>query len=223
MAMAMGLTGNACLFQTRSQPPTLLFLGNSITKSDTNSALGWDHASGMAASSEESDYVHRTLRILKENGREMNGVLGARDCDNAACDGPIEEHLHNLPRVLDLKPEYVVVQLGENSSEVEAYSGKLRSQYRSLLEALDQAGVRRIFCITPWNDTSLSSIRTKCLRLAMTGIVSAQLVDITRISADPANAGDPALFGNRDVLWHPGDAGMDGIAQTLAGAILKDD
>jgi hypothetical protein len=115
------------------------------------------------------------------------------------------------------------VQLGENSSDLEVISGKMRVQYHALLEALGKAGVRRIFCISPWPDTSLFAIRSKAVRQAMVGIPGAELVDITKVSADPANAGDPALYTNRDVLWHPGDGGMDGIAKALADAILKGD
>lgn len=212
-----------CLFETRAEPQTLIFMGNSITQSDTNTLIGWNHTLGMAASKVENDYVHQTLQILKGRGREMIGILGDRDCDTTVCDGPIEEHLYNISQVYDVNPKYVVVQLGENSTEVEAVNGKLRIQYRKLLEALAKVGVRRIFCITPWGDTSSSAPRTKAVRLAMQGISGAELVDITHLSVDPANSGDPALFRNPDVLWHPGDAGMHGIANALVNVIMKGD
>jgi hypothetical protein len=224
---ASGLAASAlwtgCLLETREQPPVLLFMGNSITKSDTNAAVGWGMEAGMAASSVERDYVHRTIRILKDNGRAMTPVLGARDCDTAACDGPIEEFLNNIAQVYDLKPKYAVVQLGENSTDLEVISGKLRTQYHALLEALARTGVRRIFCISTWPDTSLLAPRPKAVRQAMNGVPQAVLVDITKVSADPANAGDPALYTNPAVLWHPGDRGMDGIAKALADAILKEE
>lgn len=221
--LALGLTTGlmGCLFETHTQPPTVIFMGNSITNADTNSQLNWNHKSGMAASSLAKDYVHRTLQILKDNGREMSGVLGARDCDFTPCDGPIEEHLHNIYQVKDLHAKYVVVQLGENSSDVEAISGKLRAQYHALLEAIGKAGVQRIFCITPWGETSLDGLRTKAIRLAMLDVSNVELVDITSLSANPGNAGDSTLFKDPAVLWHPGDAGMEGIAKTLSEAILK--
>jgi hypothetical protein len=222
-ALIAAFVWTGCLFDTHSQPPTVIFMGNSITLADTNSLVNWNHYSGMAASSVETDYVHQTLRILGESGHEMTGVIGARDCEPAQCDGPIEEHLNNIGQVIDLKPKYVVVQLGENSKDVEVMSGKLRAQYHALLEGLVGAGVRRIFCITPWSETSLLGFRTLPVRMAMYGIPEAELVDITSVSADPKNSGDTALFKNPDVLWHPGDSGMNGIAKALAGAILKDE
>src|ERR1700678_2947065 len=40
----------------------ILFIGDSITRHNTNpdilARLGWDHIAGMAASSEDKDYVH---------------------------------------------------------------------------------------------------------------------------------------------------------------------
>jgi hypothetical protein len=175
----------------------------------------------MAASKLTNDYVHRTLQMLKAKGREMTGVIGPRDCDFTPCDGPVEEHLHNIYTVRESQAKYVVVQLGENSSEVEAVSGKLRAQYHALLEAISQAGVRRIFCITPWGEASLDGLRTKAIRLAMLDIEVAELVDISSLATDPLNYGDSTLFKDKSVLWHPGDRGMDGIAKILSEVILK--
>jgi len=213
---------NACLFERDFQYPTLLFMGNSITLSDTNSSLGWNHTSGMAASNLENDYVHRTLQILKENGHEMQGVLGFRDCEIGVCDGPIEEHINNIDQLNREKPKFVVVQLGENSSELEAMSGKLRHQYHELLNLITQNEVKKIFCISPWGDTSLTISRSKEIVLAMAGFSNVELINITDLVRDSSNYGDPSLYRNAAVRWHPGDLGMNRIAQRLSAAILKE-
>ena len=59
-------------------------------------------------------------------------------------------------------------------------------------------------------------------RLArLDGYPDIRVVDITSLAKQPVNYGDSSLFANVDVLWHPGDKGMEGMARALSRAILE--
>lgn len=213
------LTLAACVFETRHHPPKILFLGNSITFSGRSEPFQWPHAHGMAASAESRDYVHQTVRILKEKGLELEPVLGSRDCQ--ICDGVIGEHLERVSDVRRIRPRYVVVQLGENATEAEIQSGRLTREYRELLQGLKDNGARRIFCISNWDEDTLGTPRNEAILRAVRHFPGIRVVDISKVSQDPAAFGDSLLFPDVNVRWHPGDKGMEGIATLLASAILE--
>jgi hypothetical protein len=206
--------------ETRPEPAKIIFLGNSITLSIKNPALGWMKDAGMAASIPENDYVHQTVRILREKGLDVEGLVGPRDCE--FCDGPIEEHIENLWQVREVRPRYVVVQLGENSDLTQIRSGKLTQDYLRLLQGLKDNGAQRIFCLSNWDEDSLSRPHNEAILKAIHHFHDIHVVDITSLADDPANRGDSTLYANVDVRWHPGDLGMLRIATILANSILED-
>lgn len=210
-----------CVMETRARAPRILFIGNSITQHPKLDAVGWPLEAGMAATSLENDYVHQTVSILKQRGLELEPVLGSRDCD--ICDGVIGEHIENADAVWDIRPRYVVVQLGENSAPEEIRSGRLTDQYRELLEILRRHGAERIFCISGWDEGTLASDRNEAILRAIRRFPGTQVVDISSLAGDRANYGDSAIYPNPGVAWHPGDLGMRRIAEKLADAILEDD
>lgn len=214
------LLAAGCVFETRKEPPRILFLGNSITHIAKLPSVGWNNEHGMAASTRSMDYVHQTARILKERGLEVQPVLGSRDCD--ICDGVIGEHLERVSDVREIRPRYVVVQLGENADAVEIRSGRLTEQYGALLQGLKDNGARKIYCISNWDEDSLADAHNEAILRAIRRHKDVKVVDITALAKDRANYGDSVLYPNADVRWHPGDKGMEGIARALATAILED-
>lgn len=209
----------ACVFETRHRPPLILFLGNSITEAPKNDSVGWPRAMGMAASAPDKDYVHQTLRILRAKGMDVDGVLGSRDCD--ICESVIGEHLENIDELDSLKPRYVVVQLGENSNLAQAQGGQLTREYKELLAAIFARSGAEVFCVGIWDEATVAGPRNNAIRTAMLSHPKAHYVNVTALAGHAENYGDSALYKNSDVLWHPGDAGMLGIAQALAGSIWE--
>ena len=209
----------SCIFETRYRPPLILFLGNSITEAPKNDSVGWPRAGGMAASAPDKDYVHQTLRILRAKGMDVDGVLGSRDCD--ICESVIGEHMENIDELDTLKPRYVVVQLGENSSLAQAEGGQLTREYKELLAAIFARGEAEVFCVGQWDEASVNGPRNKAVRTALLSHPSAHYVDITALAGHKEYYGDSALYKDAGVLWHPGDAGMLGIAQALSASIWE--
>ncbi|HKP94755.1 MAG TPA: hypothetical protein VJ385_03260 [Fibrobacteria bacterium] len=195
-------------------------MGNSITRNPPVPALGWNGDWGMAATALDRDYAHQTARILKEKGLELELNLADRDCPD--CDGSIDEQIHNMDQVRRLKPRYVVVQLSEHSFDIELRSGKMADQYRRLLQGLKDAGVPHVYCLSAWGEKDLGEPHAVGIRLALKEFPGYTLVDITKAAADTLNYGDPALFADAGVRWHPGDKGMLAIAESLADAVWRD-
>ncbi len=208
----------ACMFNTQTQPPNVLFLGNSITLHDSLPSIGWSQENGMAATVPDSDYVHSTIRDLQPLGVAAGIFYGRRDCE--VCDGPIDEHFHNVTWDLtQAHPRWVVVQLGENSNDLEVETGQLLFQYRELLWALRQGGDFPIFCLSVWNDTTLTALRTAAVLQAMQGIDDVHLVDITALAKDSANYAYNSGYADPAIQWHPGNHGHAAIASILADSI----
>ncbi len=207
------------MFETRSRPERILFLGNSITLAVKNPKVGWPLDAGMAASAPALDYVHQTERILREKGMDVEAVIGSRDCD--ICDGVFGEIMENIDDVREMRPRFVVVQLGENSDLIQIRSGRLTREYGELLQALYDRGVRDVFCVSNWDEASLEDPHNNAILKAILRFPQAQLVDITGLAKHPENYGDSALYADRDVQWHPGDKGMLRMAELLSSSILE--
>jgi lysophospholipase L1-like esterase len=218
-ALCLSACMSACMFETRHQPPLILFLGNSLTWAPKTESVGWPHDGGMAASRPDKGYVQETLRILRAKGMDVDGVLGSRDCE--ICESVIGEHMENIDELDTLKPRYVVVQLGENASLAHAQGGQLTREYKELLASIYARGKAEVFCIGQWDEASLAGPRNDAIRKAMLSYPKAHFVDIKALAGKREYYGDSALYSNKDVLWHPGDAGMLAIAESLSAAIWE--
>jgi hypothetical protein len=91
----------------------MLVLGNSITHHGPSKKLQWTGNWGMAASSEDKDYVHVLFAKLcaAQDVKPELIVSGAGG-------GTIAGHLGNLPEIAAHAADLVVIQLGENDRVV---------------------------------------------------------------------------------------------------------
>lgn len=219
-----GLLGLAllcgCVFETRRQGPAILFMGNSITLNAPVPSLKWTGSWGMAASAQDKDYAHQTVRLLKEKGMEVELTLADRDCPD--CDGAIDEQIHNMDQVRSLHPRFVVLQLSEHSFDIELRSGKMTDQYRRLLQGLKDAGVPYVYCLGAWGEKDPQGPHAAAIGLALKDFPDYDFVDISAAAADTTNYGDTTAFADPGVRWHPGDRGMLKIAEALSAAVWED-
>jgi hypothetical protein len=209
-----------CFFETERKGPVILFMGNSITQNAPAPYLNWFGTWGMAASAPEKDYLHQTVSLLKEKGMDVEPHVGERNC--IPCDGGIEEQTVNREQIRRLRPRYVVVQLSEHSFDIELRSGKMKAQYADLLKMLHEEGVPHVYCLGAWGEKSPDEPRGTAIQAALHGFPEYRFLDISASVRDSANYGDPALFTDAGVLWHPGDRGMRAIAETVSAAVWTD-
>ena len=193
----------------------ILFLGNSITLHGPAPKIGWKGNWGMAASAPEKDFVHIVTRSLAKSSKEKPKTLvkniAAFERQYATYDLK-----QNLKDAFAFKPDLVVVAIGENVPKLETEEAKtqFKASVDRLLKELQTDKqptiiVRSCFWPNPAKDAALHQA---CQQAG--GI----FVDISSLGKDESNyARSERDFQHAGVAAHPGDKGM----QAIADAILK--
>jgi lysophospholipase L1-like esterase len=207
----------------RSAGPTdrsvqrILFLGNSITRHGPSAKVGWTGNWGMAASAQDKDYVH----VLTDALAQRTGVRQDVRIDNIA---DFEKHYDTcdldalLGKHLDFKPDVIVVAIGENvpTPSSEEAQAAFKARFVRLLTVLKQNGQPALFvrsCFWP-NQVKDDLLRESCT--AAGGV----FVNIGGLSKDESNyARSERAFAHAGVAAHPGDKGMQAIADALLAAM----
>jgi len=185
----------------------ILFLGNSITLHPPNSSIGWGGNWGMAASAASSDYAHvLTARI-------PGATLDERNISTLETD-PAHFDVRSIDSSLALAPDLVVVELGDNATDVAGF----RSAYAALISHLVGLHAATIVCMsTWWSSPSIDrAIQDACLTNQLL------YADIGRLYSNPSNRASGERFvADPGVGIHPGDAGMRSIADVLATLLTR--
>ena len=188
----------------------MLVLGNSISKHSPSKKLQWTGNWGMAASSEDKDYVHVLLAKLcaAQDAKPELIVRGAGG-------GTIADHLVAHSAITTPAADLVIIQLGENDRTVTVDG--FQKPYEKLIAAVKEANpAARVYGCGCWGKYALKSklVRNACRSQG------AVFVDIDAVSGDPAcSAASEKRFTNAGVNWHPGDKGMQGYADAIWNAI----
>ena len=91
----------------------VLFVGNSITHHGSKPDIGWDHASGMAASCIEKDYVHLTERYISEIVPNATyAILQISDFESRFL--TMDDLAAEFAEAVEYKPNLVVMFFGAN-------------------------------------------------------------------------------------------------------------
>ena len=200
----------------------ILFLGNSITLHGPNESIGWTGNWGMAASAAEKDYVHLVLRALSEMPESGFSapkfrVLNIADFERQYATFPIEEKLREA---IDFKPDLLILAIGENVTDLttEESRAQFHTSLDTLLKAFQKDGaptivVRSSFWPSPTKDPILKQAAAD---------VGALFVDIGALAGEEGNyARSERPIAHAGVAGHPGDRGMNAIADAIVDGIKK--
>lgn len=203
----------------RRESLKILFVGNSITRHGVCRELGWEHEAGMAASSEENDYIHLTGRMI---GRNVGIYYGnVNRLINAA--GTVRNALEVLGEALPL-PDLVVLQTGEHEGPRKS-AEKVASLYREkLLKPL--LAIREnlpVIAVGVWYPTGSEPYPDWVRKIDDTyrnicGEYGIPFASVERYATDPRCRGCGAC---EPVRWHPNDRGMAGYAREIAALFQK--
>lgn len=197
----------------------VLFLGNSITKHGPKKDIGWSGNWGMAASAEEKDFVHLVARALGKTASIAPEVMikniAQFERQYAAYDAESK-----LKDALTFGADLIILAIGENVPGLKDDAAKLQfgNGLRKLLRGLRADKhptiiVRSCFWTNQAKDEVLRQV---CQEFG--GI----FVDIGRLAKDESNfARSERKFENAGVANHPGDKGMQAIAEAILEAINK--
>ncbi len=197
----------------------ILFLGNSITKHGPAPKIGWEGNWGMAATAEQKDFVHLlAAKIAKEAGGQPEiKIRNIADFERQPGKYDIRASLKDE---LALQPNLVIVAIGENVAALPSDEAKatFKQAFASLLQELKTSGnptifVRSSFWANPAKDEILQNV---CQEAG--GI----FVDNRNLGSDEANySRAERKLEHAGVAAHPGDKGMQAIADALWAELLK--
>ncbi len=192
----------------------VLSFGNSITKHAPAANLGWTGNWGMAASSEDKDYLHRLQFYMDEKygAGDVSVVYGASTHSfetSIPSDDYSGAYFSMLERIKEENPDIITVQMGENvaSSTEEQYYEAMKS---FVLEIKKIAPDARLVLVTPFwpSAEKVAALR----RINKEYDISVAEVFMLGESRENMAYG---LFENAGVQHHPGDLGMDRMAQII--------
>lgn len=194
----------------------IYFIGDSITEhgfnQDTIKKLKWDHAAGMAASSESKDYAH----LVADQVRKMVPDKKVRLFFGAG--GDAVKALSGIADAKKYQPALVIVQLGEHVPSQDSRA-QIAADYAALLDALKVLPSKPlILCTGVWNPQS--GLKKYNGRTALIEEVQHEVcqqknipfASVEKYALDPLCSGTGESSG---VRWHPNDAGQAGYAKEL--------
>ena len=197
----------------------VLFLGNSITLHGPKADIGWTGNWGMAASSEDKDYVHLVTTALAQHAgsrpRIMVGNIADFERNYATYD--VDKQMKDL---FALDPDLVVLAIGENVPALASEGDK--AQFRTgVMSILRCALARRHPLVVVRSCFWADAAKDEVLRQACQD-VNGIFVDAGPIGRDAANAArSERAFTHDGVAAHPGDKGMKALADAIVGAVLN--
>lgn len=196
----------------------ILFLGNSITLHGPNEEIGWPHNFGMAASAEEKDYVHLVTAALAKHNNNKPEIMvrNIADFERNYAGYDVDTKMQEL---FAFDPDLVVLAIGENVPELSSEEAK--AQFKagvrrilkgSLARRHPLVVVRSCFWANPAKDQML---REACLE------AHCIFVDAAPLGKDESNyARSERAIKHAGVARHPGDKGMNAIADAIVQPLL---
>ena len=200
-------------------PPAfkLVFLGNSITLHGPNQKIGWPGNWGMAASAEEKDFVHLVSRSLART-KDATPVLIVRNIAEFERQYATYDAEAKLKDVYEFGADIVIMAIGENVPALGSDEAKTQfaASLRKLLRGLN-TGKHPIVVVRScfWaNQAKDQVLKQTCQEVG--GI----FVDIGALAKDESNyARSERKIAHAGVAAHPGDKGMQAIANAILGAL----
>lgn len=198
-----------------------LAIGNSITRHGVN-AYWWNDDGGMAASTVEKDYVHRITAYLEGeydvvNASSLNFSRWEKTTERA-------EILKYLDPYLDSGLDLVTVQLSENAGNLDTFEEDFDELVKYIREKAPEAQV--IVIDDFWVAGGKADMKKRVA--SANGLAFADLSAIKgkpeyqcglgTVVYDPE--GGEHIVENTGVAGHPGDLGMEYIANAVI-AVLK--
>ena len=194
----------------------VLFVGNSITRHGVKPEIGWHGDWGMAASAEDKDYVHRVVA-----GRTARfGPVSYCVAQGAAWERGFweDEALLNasFAPARDFDADLVIIRIGENIPRDKAAALPVGEHYARMVKFFAKNPNAAIIATDNfWRIELLDNAFRDAA--AENGWIFVQLHDLETLEGTMALG----LFEHNGVARHPGDYGMQCIADRILAAVPK--
>ena len=186
----------------------VLVVGNSITLHEAKPEIGWYNSFGMAASAKERDYVHLLM-----------GKIAAAYPDAAFCIAQVaqwEQQYANGSALLtqyaaarDFGADVIIMRCIENCHNRTLDSVALKREYGKLVDFLKSNPAAKVILTTGfWKHNGDGVIRAIGEERGYPVVVLGDLGELDEMKAI-------GLFEHKGVANHPGDKGMQVIADRI--------
>jgi hypothetical protein len=193
----------------------VLILGNSIVKHPPRASLGWTGNWGMAASCQDSDFVHLLQKRLLERNPDTDFKLGLIVSferkfwvlDTLA-----------LKQYKAYEADIIILKMGENVSDYYALKNGLDLHLAKLIRFVAHGRTCKIFVVGSFwpNKNTDRLIQKACQETAV------HYVDLLGLYDDRVQNTALGMFPDPGVCKHPSDRGMKHIADRIWNFILHD-
>jgi alpha-galactosidase len=213
----IGIISFSATTSAQAKPQKVLFVGNSITKHGPKADIDWHGNWGMAATSEDKDYVHLVTKSLaaKQGARPEVMVKNVADFERAHVGYDIAGKFADAAA---FKADLIVLCIGENVAALKTAEAqaKYQEQVAALLKTLKSNPQAQIIVRSSFwaNEAKDGAMRKAC------EAVGGTFVDISALSKDEKNyARSERPYKHAGVAYHPGDRGMAAIAEEIVKAL----
>ena len=185
-----------------------LFLGNSITLCGGAPEKGWQGGWGMAASSMDKDYVHRIMAEVSKT-----------DADAALCICQVSrwemnyKNPHEVTKLYDVARDFgadvIITRFVENCSVPDFEPEVFISEYEKFIKSFDTSSKAKFILTTGfWKHPGNEQIRLVAEKNGYEFVVLEDLGEDDSMKA-------LGLFEHTGIAEHPGDKGMEHIANRI--------
>lgn len=193
----------------------LCILGNSLRHHVPKPQIGWKGNWGMAATAPEKDYVHLLHKKL-EKAAFMQGIGSVK---LSLPNGAVQEkdwQKFDTDAVRDA--DILIIQLGDNFRKGKNFNAErdFIDPYAKMILAMKERNPEAlIFCVSNWSGGEMSRWIAEGAERGGAGFIP--LGDLGQKKEN--RAGSEGHFTNNGVNWHPGDRGMEAIAERIWSSI----
>ncbi len=194
----------------------MLFVGNSITRHSPKPDIGWFGDWGMAASAKERDYVHVAVKLLEERLGKMDYAIV--NCAAWERQYYQDEILSNWAEARDFFADIVVIRIGENmhSAQDKFAAFPIAPHFAKMIEYFTpNPSAKVVVCSLFWRQPIIDeAIRAVAQQKGYTFVSLGDLGENVENTA-------AKKFAHEGVAMHPGDLGMQRIAERIVEKILE--
>ena len=203
-------------YPNKNAKKKIAIVGNSITKHGYAPQIGWFGNWGMAATSEDKDFVHLLKAKFEERYGEIDLLIAQASCWEGAETEDKESKLkeHYIPLV-EFDPDILIVRLGENIQFHKTDSISLKKDFKYFMDFLGANNPNKQVILTGlfWSHKEKEAVITEIAKeMGYTFVFLQDLCNDPKMMAI-------GLFEHTGVAAHPGDLGMQVIADRIFDAI----
>ncbi len=202
------------VYNAESSGVRILFLGNSITRHAPKAEIGWDGFWGMAASSEENDYVH----LLMKSVGSVTDNAAFCICQSAEWEKDyknLDFSFDGFERAKNFGTDIIIMRLIENCPFDDFDNECFKKQLMKFLNYLSNGKAVKVILTTSfWYHNGDVAIKELAKEQNLPLVELGDLGELDEMKAI-------GLFEHEGVANHPGDKGMKHIADRIF-EILKE-